>query len=255
VLRALHRLGLRSAQLTAHNWVNHFADPCCAPPRWNGLTERGREVVREMNRLGIAIDVSHASDAAIEQALEISTAPLIATHGGLRSLNDIPRTMPDELLRKLARKGGVIGIHLGNEFHNPRLYELRKQRAGNRPFWDTSEVARRVAGLGIDAVDALVRGRDPDESGVVGAPAETLFSVDDWIAVVERAMAIAGEDHVALGSDLDGGPTLPRGMRDARDLPQLTEAMLRRGWPEARIRKFLGGNLLRVFRQIAGPRR
>ena len=105
VLRSLHRLGLRVVQLPAHNWGNEYADSCCAPARWHGLTEHGRAVVREMNRLGMVINVSHASDETLAQALEVSTHPIVATHHGLRSLNDIPRNMPDDLLKKLAAKG------------------------------------------------------------------------------------------------------------------------------------------------------
>ena len=137
----LYRLGLRSAQLSAHNWANNFADSCCAPPKAGGLNERGREVVREMNRLGMVINVSHASDETIRQTLEVSTQPIVATHHGLRSFNDIPRNMPDELVRKLAAKGGVIGFQIGNDFHNRKAFEWRTAHAG-KPFWDTSEIAR-----------------------------------------------------------------------------------------------------------------
>lgn len=247
VLRSLYRLGLRAAQLPAHNWANNFADSCCAPPKWKGLNEHGRAVIREMNRLGMIINVSHASDETLAQAIEVSADPVVATHHGLRSFNDIPRTMPDHLLKQLAAKGGVIGFHIGNEFHNRRQYEWRYQRAG-RAFWDTSDVAKRVAGLSIEEVDKLQAGKHP----MVGTntPDEVLMSVDEWVAVVDRAIQLVGEDHVALGSDFDGGPTLPRGMRDVRDLPLITEAMLRRGYSEQRIRKFLGGNLLRVFRLV-----
>jgi membrane dipeptidase len=247
VLRSLYRLGLRAAQLPAHNWANSFADSCCAPPKWKGLNERGREVIREMNRLGMVINVSHASDETLAQAIEASADPVVATHHGLRSFNDIPRTMPDHLLKKLAAKGGVIAFHIGNEFHNRRQYEWRYRRTG-RAFWDTSEVASRVAGLSIEEIDKLQATKHP----MVGtrAPDEILMSVDEWVAVVDRAIQLAGEDHVALGSDFDGGPTLPRGMRDVRDLAMITDAMLRRGYSEQRVRKFLGGNLLRVFRQV-----
>ena len=246
VLRVLHRLGFRSLQLAAHNWTNEFADSCCAPKKWNGLNQRGRAVVGEMNRLGMVINVSHASDETLEQAIDASSDPLVATHHGLRALNDIPRTMPGRLLKKLAAKGGVIAFHSGNSFHNRRFFDWQTKHAG-RPFWDTSAVSR-TGRLSIEAIDRQVAPRFP----MVGLPApdEVIMSVDDWVAVVERAIAVAGEDHVALGSDFDGGPTLPRGMRDVRDLPMITAAMLRRGWPEERVRKFLGGNLLRVFRRI-----
>src|SRR5205823_6250962 len=99
VLRNLYRLGLRSFQLPAHNWANNFADSCCAPPKWHGLNDRGRAVVREANRLGMIINVSHGSDDTIAQAIDVSSDPILATHHGLRSFNDIPRTMPDDLVR------------------------------------------------------------------------------------------------------------------------------------------------------------
>lgn len=247
VLRSFYKLGLRSAQLPAHNWANEFADSCCAPKKWNGLNERGRAVIREMNLLGMVINISHASDETIAQAIEVSRDPLVATHHGLRSFNNIPRTMPDELLRKLAAKGGVIGFHIGNEFHNRVMYEWLTSRRG-RPFWDTSAVAKKVAGKSIEEIDQLVKASYPSHGS--NAPDELRWTVDEWFAVVDRAIELAGEDHVALGTDFDGGPTPPRGMRDVRDLTMLTEAMLKRGYSEQRIRKFLGVNLLRVFRQV-----
>ncbi len=249
ILRNLYRLGLRSAQLSAHNWTNHFADSCCSAPRNHGLNERGRAVVREMNRLGMVINVSHASDEAIAQALEVSTAPLVATHHGMRALNNIPRNLPDDLMRRIADKGGVIGFQIGNEFHNPKAFDWRTKHAG-KPFWDTSAIGDRERS--IEEIDRRVAPQFP----MVGLemPDDVLFSVEDWVGVVEKAIAIVGEDHVSLGSDFDGGPTPPRGMRDIADLPMLTEAMLRRGWPETRIRKFLGLNLLAVFRRITEGR-
>ena len=249
VLRALYKLGLRSAQLPAHNWANSFADSCCAPAKWGGLNDRGRAVVREMNRLGMVINVSHASDQTLEQTLEISTHPIVATHHGLRSFNNIPRTMPDELLKKLAAKGGVIGFHIGNEFHNVKMFEWRTKQAG-KPFWDTTEIGRREGKLGIEEIDRMVAPQFP----MVGmdAPPDLVWTVDQWFDVVDRAIQLVGEDHVMLGSDFDGGPTPPQGVRDVRDLPLLTEAMLKRGWSEERVRKFLGGNLLRVLRQVTG---
>jgi membrane dipeptidase len=247
VLRDLHRLGLRMLQLPAHNWANNFADSCCAQAKWNGLNGRGRAVVQEMNRLGMLINISHASDATAAQVLELSTQPVIASHHGLRRRNDIPRTMPDHLLKKLAAKGGVIGFHIGNEFHNRPMFEWRTRNAG-RPFWDTSAIGGREAALDIFSIDKLVAPTFP--MAAADAPEELLFSPEQWIEVIEEAITIVGEDHVALGSDFDGGPTPPRGMKDIADLPRLTEAMLRRGWSEQRIRKFLGENLLRLFREV-----
>jgi membrane dipeptidase len=248
VLRMLYRLGLRAFQLPAHNWTNGFADSCCAPARWGGLNERGRAIVREANRLGMVINVSHGSDETIAQAIDVSVDPVVASHHGLRSVNDIPRTMPDHLLKKLAAKGGVIGFQIGNEFHNVQVFNWRTARAG-KPFWDTSEIGRRKeADMTIDQIDRLVAPQFPMVG--VEAPDDIRLTPSGWLGVVERAIELVGDDHVMLGSDFDGGPTLPRGMRDVRDLPLLTEAMLERGWSEERIRKFLGGNLLRVVRQV-----
>ena len=222
--------------------------PAARHPKFKGLNERGRAVVREMNRLGMVINVSHASDATIAQTVELSTAPVVATHHGMRTLNNIPRNMPDELMRKIAAKGGVIGFQIGNEFHNVKAFDWRTKKAG-KPFWDTTEIAKREAAPGDRGDRQEGRAAVPD-GRAEHARRMLIFAVDDWIGVIEKAIAIVGEDHVALGSDFDGGPTPPRGMRDISDLPMLTDAMLRRGWSEQRIRKFLGGNLLRVFRRI-----
>ena len=247
VLRDLYRLGLRSFQLPAHNWTNKFADSCCATARWHGLNDCGRAVVREANRLGMVINVSHGSDETIAQAIDVSSDPVLATHHGLRSFNDIPRTMSDDLLRKLAAKGGVIGFQIGNEFHNVKVFNWRTTHAG-KPFWDTTDIGHKEAGLSIEELDKLAAPQFPMVG--VDAPDDIRLTPYEWLGVVERAIQLVGEDHVMLGSDFDGGPTLPRGMRDVRDLPMLTDAMLKRGWSDQRIHKFLGGNLLRVVRHV-----
>jgi membrane dipeptidase len=105
ILRDLYRMGLRSAQLSAHNWNQNYADSCCSPAKWKGLTPHGRDLIREMNRLGMVINVSHSADDTMAQAIEVSDGPVVATHHGLRSVNNIPRNMPDWLLKKLAAKG------------------------------------------------------------------------------------------------------------------------------------------------------
>jgi membrane dipeptidase len=250
ILRQMYRLGLRSVQLSAHNWTSNYADSCCSAPKWHGLNDRGREFLREMNRLGLVINVSHASDEAIAQAIDLSSEPVIATHHGLRAVNDIPRNMPEELMRKLAAKGGLLGFQLGNEFHNKKAFDWRTAHAG-KAFWDTSAILARGP-LPLAEIDRLVAPQFPMLPADI--PADIRMTVDDWVAVVDRAIGIVGEDHVSLGSDFDGGPPLPRGMRDVRDLAMITDAMLRRGYSEERIRKFLGGNLLRVFRQITEKR-
>jgi len=247
VIREMYRLGMRSVQLSAHNWTSNYADSCCSTPKWKGLNDRGREVIREMNRLGMVINVSHASDEAISQAIDLSTDPVVATHHGMRAINDIPRNMPDWLIKKLAAKGGVFGFQMGNDFHNRKAFDWSTQHSG-KAFWDTSAIRERGTKLDIYELDKLVAPKFPMVP--LDVPQEIRLTVDEWVGVVDRAIQLVGEDHVSLGTDFDGGPPLPRGMRDVRDLPMITDAMLRRGYSEERIRKFLGGNLLRVFRRI-----
>ncbi len=247
VIRDMYRLGVRSMQLSAHNWANNYADSCCSPPKWHGLNEHGRAVIHELNRLGMVINVSHASDDAISQAIDASTDPVIATHHGLRSYNEIPRNMPEWLAKKLAAKGGVIGFQIGNDFHNKKAFDYRTQHSG-KPFWDTSAINERGTKLGIYEIDKLVAPQFPMLPFAL--PDDVRMTVDDWVGVVDHAIQLVGEDHVALGTDFDGGPPPPQGLRDVRDLPMITDAMLRRGYSEERISKFLGGNLLRVFRKI-----
>ncbi|HEY2018306.1 MAG TPA: dipeptidase [Bryobacteraceae bacterium] len=248
VIRQMYRLGMRSVQLSAHNWTNNYADSCCSTAKWKGLNDRGREVIREMNRLGMVINVSHASDDSISQAIDLSTDPVIATHHGLRSVNDIPRTMPDWLIKKLAAKGGVFGFQIGNEFHNRKAFDWVTAHSSGKPFWDTSAVQERGTKLDIYALDKLVAPKFPMMPAAI--PQDIRLTVDEWVGVVDRVIQMVGEDHVSLGSDFDGGPPPPRGFRDVRDLAMITDSMLRRGYSEERIQKFLGGNLLRVFRQI-----
>ena len=250
VLRALYQLGLRSAQLSAHNWNQHYADACCSPAQWKGLTAHGRELIREMNKLGMVINVSHASDDTIAQAIDVSELPVVATHHGLRSVNNIPRNMPDWLLTKLAAKGGIIGFQIGSEFNYPKEFAYVTEHA-KKTFWDTASIPDLMKGKSIYEIDALVAPHFPMPGAQV--PDSVRMTVDDWVMVVDRAIGLVGEDHVSIGTDFDGGPTLARGMRDVRDLPMITAAMLRRGYSEQRIDKFWGGNLLRVFSQTTRP--
>ena len=128
------------------------------PAQWHGLNERGKALIREMNRLGMVINVSHASDEAMSQAIDVSSDPVMATHHGLREFNDIPRNMPDWLLKKLAAKGGLIGFQIGNEFHNRKVFDWRTQHAG-KPFWDTSRVSS--SNLSIEQIDKIVAPQFP----------------------------------------------------------------------------------------------
>jgi microsomal dipeptidase-like Zn-dependent dipeptidase len=178
VIRQMYRLGMRSVQLSAHNWTSNYADSCCSAAKWHGLNDRGRELIREMNRLGMVINVSHASDDAISAAIDASSVPVVATHHGLRAVNDIPRNMPDWLLKKLAAKGGVIGFQIGNEFHNRRAFDWVTAHAG-KAFWDTSHTVAWHAGahrgtrpIGRSAVSDEARrdtaGDPPDRGGLGG---------------------------------------------------------------------------------------
>jgi membrane dipeptidase len=251
VLRDLYKMGLRAAQLSAHNWNQNYVDSCCSTPKWNGLTAHGRDVIHEMNRLGMMINVSHSSDETISQVIDVSESPVIATHHGLRSVNNIPRNTPDGLLKKLAAKGGIIGFQIGSEFSYPKEYEWLTTQRG-KTFFDTSSIPDKVKGKTIYEVDQLVAPQFPMPGARV--PDSVMMAVDDWVAVVDKAIQMVGEDHIALGTDFDGGPTLARGMRDVRDLPMITDSMLRRGYTEERINKFWGGNLLRFFRQVGQQR-
>jgi membrane dipeptidase len=171
-----------------------------------GLNDRGRARIHEADRLCMVIYVAHASDDAISQAIDISTDSVIATHHGWRQVNDIPRNMPDWLIKKLATKGGVIGFQIGNIFHNRKFFDWATQHAGE-PFWDTKAVRDRAAALTIFDVDQIAGLGFP--MAATDAPDEIKLTADGWVAVVDRAIQMVGEDHVALGTDFDGGPTRP----------------------------------------------
>jgi membrane dipeptidase len=159
--------------------------------------------------------------------------------------------MPDWLLKKMAAKGGIIGFQIGSEFNYPKEYAYITAHR-HKTFWNTANIPEEVKGKTIYEIDSLVAPQFPMPGAHV--PDSVMMSVDDWAAVVDKAIQLVGEDHVAFGSDFDGGPTLARGMRDVRDLPMITDAMLRRGYSEERIYKFWGGNLLRFFGQVTQNR-
>ena len=151
VLRALYRLGLRSAQLTAHNFTNEFADSCCDISKWDGINERGREVIREMNRLGMLINVAHGSTETILQAVEASEDPVAYTHGGFRSIIDIERLISDEAAKAVAGKGGVIALQFGNSFNNPEYFKWRFDGPLVANVSTTLDRFRRMSVAEIDA--------------------------------------------------------------------------------------------------------
>ena len=250
LLRALHRLGLRSLQLTAHNQSNSFIDSCCDTSRWGGLNQHGRSVIAEMNRLGMIINVAHASDQAILQTIEASRYPVIYSHGGFRGVVDNPRCITDEAAKALAAKGGVIGIQFGSTFNNPKYAEWIKSK---RPATSKATVETRHTPLSLAEVDQQVaKGLPYVYKGVI--PDEYWMGTDQLARVIDYGVRLVGEDHVALGSDFDGGPPLPRQIRDVSDYPEMTKALQQLGYSEQRIRKILGLNWLRVIRQVTEHR-
>lgn len=246
VLRDLYRLGLRSAMLPAHNFTNNFADSCCAPARWHGINERGREVIREMNRLGMVINVAHGSNDMILQAVETSRDPVLYSHGGSRHFVDTARNLTDEAARKIAAKGGVIGLQFGNTFSNRKYYEWRQQ---GKPFGDVSGSMKKYGAIEtIEALDKAIAATYPWK--VEPAPEGMRMGMDSLVQVIDYWIGLVGEDHVSLGSDFDGGPLPPMGMRDIGDYGQIAAALEGKGYSEQRIRKVVGLNLLRLIRQV-----
>jgi membrane dipeptidase len=248
VLRALYRLGLRSLQLTAHNETNAFIDSCCDTSRWGGLNEHGRALVREMNRLGMVINVAHASEEAMLQTVETSAHPVIYSHGGFRHFVDLPRCITDRAAKAIAAKGGVIGLQFGNTFNNPKFFAWSRSARPERAA-ATGPRPRPPAPMTLAEVDREVAGRLPFVyRGII--PDDIAMGADQLARVIDYAVGLVGEDHIALGSDFDGGPPLPREIRDISDYPEMTKALLKLNYSERRIRKILGLNWLRLIRRV-----
>ncbi len=249
VLRALYRMGLRSAMLPAHNYTNNFADSCCDKPRWSGVNERGREVIREMNRLGMVINIAHGSNETILQTVAESKAPVLWSHGGFRHFVNTNRSLSDEAAKAIAAKGGVISIHFGNSFSNPAYYEWRMRHLGETQFGDVSKQLREIAKIEtIEEIDKHLARRQPSKP--LAGPPEIMMEMDQILKVFDYGIQLVGEDHLALGIDFDGGVEPPKGMKDVRDYPKITAAFQRHGYSEQRIRKIMGLNLLRLFKQV-----
>ena len=254
LLRALYKLGLRSLQLTAHNTTNAFIDACNDVYTWGGINDHGKAVIKEMNDLGMVINVAHASNDAIMQTVASSRHPVIYSHGGFYKIVDHPRCITDEAAKAIAAKGGVIGVHFGSLFNNPKYWEWQKpnttimkqpvpQPKTPRIFTtqDTSQSITDVDKELAKTVPLNFRGTIPDEYWM---------HVDQLAKVIDYGVNLVGEDHIALGSDLDGGPELPREIKDVSDYPEITKAMQRLGYKEQRIKKILGLNWLRVIRKV-----
>ncbi|HLU25076.1 MAG TPA: dipeptidase [Longimicrobiales bacterium] len=234
-LRTYYELGARYMTLT-HNVTTDWADACCSPARHDGLTRFGEEVVREMNRLGMLVDLSHVSPATMSDALNVSEAPVIFSHSSARALADVPRNVPDSILRRLRQNGGVVMVTFVPSFISQEVadYEARVRRL-------TEEMRSRfgadTAGLRRE-VEAWRRANP--------APRATLKQVADHIEHIRR---VAGVDHVGIGGDFDGISTVVQGLEDVSTYPALFAELSRRGWSEEDLGKLAGGNVLRVMRE------
>jgi len=240
-LRNYAALGVRYLTLT-HGVSTNWADSSSDAPKNNGLTDFGKQVIREMNRLGVMVDVSHASDKTFYDALEVSQAPMIASHSSLRSLTNVPRNMTDEMVQALAKKGGVIQINYASGF-------LSQERADA----EASLGAERRAKLAeIDKLYANDPAKRTEERVRISREISARVPKVSWEKIIEhidRAVKLAGIDHVGLGSDFDGA-TMPEGMNDCSMLPKITEALLKKGYLEKDVQKILGGNILRVMEEV-----
>jgi membrane dipeptidase len=247
LLRALHRLGLRSMQLTAHNTTNAFIDSCNDISRWGGINDLGKKIIAEMNNLGMVINVAHASNDAILQTVAASKHPVIYSHGGFYSIVSHPRCITDEAAKALASRGGVIGIQFGSLFNNPKY---RAWQAGQKTSRETTPATVQASAMRtIEDVDKQLAKEVPlNFRGTI--PDEYWMHVDQLAKVIDYGVNLVGEDYIALGSDFDGGPELPQEIKDISDYPQMTMAMQRLGYGDHRIKKILGLNWLRVIRQV-----
>jgi membrane dipeptidase len=242
VLRDYHRLGVRYLTLT-HSVNTAWADSSGDKLAHDGLTEFGKDVVRELNRLGVMVDISHTADKTFWDALEVSRAPLVASHSSARALADHPRNMSDEMITALAAKGGVIQINFFDQFLDNDVYQ--------------ATVARQAH---VQKIRTALEQRYPGEANA-GRRQQELQAVQtslpplpaaSWERIVEHidhVVKLVGPTHVGLGSDFDGA-TMPRGMEDCSQLPKITAALLQRGYSEPDVRNILGENLLRVMEQV-----
>ena len=234
VLRMLHRLGVRYMTLT-HNVNVAWADSATDDPVVGGLSAFGREVVREMHRLGMLVDLSHTAATTARDVLRIAEAPVVFSHSGARAVCDHPRNVPDDLLRRLAANGGVCMVTFVPDFVSPRC---RGWTLGLR-----AEMERR----GLDPKDAGTR--DAMAAEYVAdhpRPRATLAEVADHVEHVRR---VAGIDHVGIGGDYDGTREVPEGLEDVACCPALIAELLDRGWSEDECARLSGGNVLRVLRE------
>ena len=246
LLRIYAALGVRYLTLT-HSVNTGWADSSGDTPTHNGLTPFGKDVVRELNRLGVMVDVSHVSDKTFYDALEVTKVPVIASHSSCRAIANHPRNMTDDMLRALARNGGVVMINYEMSFLSEPFRAASDKSGGTLKLFE--EATRACKGDDACAMLEVQRGTQV-------AIAKGELPAVSWTAIVDHidhAAHVAGVDHVGLGSDFDGA-TMPAGMEDASRLPRLTQALLDRGYSEPDIQKILGGNILRVMAAVEAGR-
>ena len=246
-LRQFHALGVRYMTLT-HTNTNHWADSCGRfyLPDFNpadyqvhhGLSEFGRQVVREMNRVGMLVDVSHVSDETIDDVLETSRAPVFASHSSCRALSDIPRNLTDDQIRRIARGGGVVMINIGSYFLDQKVVDQSKA--------DRAAIMDSYLRIKKD-LQGNPKARDEAISKLFDTLPRRRTSWTRAVDHIEHVIKVAGPQAVGLGSDFDGIEDPPEGLDDVSKLPVLTAELLRRGHSEEVVRGFLGENFLRCF--------
>ena len=236
-LREFYRLGVRYMTLT-HNNTNNWADAHRDEPRNNGLSDFGKNVVREMNRLGMLADISHVSAKTMSDVLDVSTAPIIASHSGARGVNDHTRNVPDDILKRLPKNGGVIMVNFYPSFLDARTNKEENERAAKlKPQIDALKIQFKDDAESYNQAERRLFAENP----IYITPYTRIVDHIDYIK------NLIGVDYVGIGSDFDGVPMLPAGMNGMEDLPLVTYEMLRRGYTETEIRKVLGENFLRAF--------
>ena len=236
-LRQFYRLGVRYMTLTWNN-NNDWADGAREKPRHNGLTDFGKDVVREMNRLGMLVDISHVSDKTMNDVLDTVRVPVIASHSSARALTNHPRNVPDDLLRRIAKNGGVVQVNFYAAFVDSEAGKAGAERDKRlKPQMDALEEKYK------DDPERLAEEGDKIEAA---APLP-LTPMSKLIDHIDHIVKVAGIDHVGIGADFDGANDFPEGAGDVSMLPNVTYELLKRGYSAVDIRKILGGNLLRVF--------
>jgi len=238
VLRQMYDVGARYMTLT-HSTNTPWADSATDAPAHHGLTPFGVEVVKEMNRLGMLVDLSHVSAETMKAALAASQAPVIFSHSSARALVDHPRNVPDDILRALAANGGVVMVNFAPSYVSAARNRWQADRAAEQTRFNSPPFAGLYIGQPERAKAALA-----DWEAQHPRPVTTLAQVADH---VEHIRQVAGVDHVGLGSDFDGIPDAPVGLEGVDRYPALLEELMRRGWSDADIAKLAGENLLRTM--------